>query len=132
MAEHSTDISVSACYSELPRLLGRLAENADRLGIPADDGLRLQLLAEELFTNTLRHGFNGDSETSVCLGLGRKGDTLYLYYEDNAPPFDPTKVSEKWASEKEVGGLGLGLIRGMSRDFRYERRNNCNCIEIEL
>ncbi|MBS1139695.1 MAG: sensor histidine kinase [Proteobacteria bacterium] len=132
MAEHFTDISVSARFSELPTLLGKLAENADRLGIPAEDSLRLQLLAEELFTNTITHGYGGDNAASVLLSLTRNGDALQLRYEDKAPAFDPSKMPEKSATTAEIGGLGISLIRGMSKEFRYQRRDDSNVTEIDL
>lgn len=132
MAEYFTDISVSARFSELPKLLGTLAEHADRLGIPADDGWRLQLLAEELFTNTVTHGYHGENDASVRLSLSRRGDVLRLCYEDNAPAFDPTTTPQKSASDAEIGGLGITLIRGMCRAIRYQRQNDSNRIEIDL
>ena len=132
MAEYFTDISVSARFSELPRLLGELAEHADRLGIPADDGLRLQLLAEELFTNTITHGYRGDSDAQIHLRLSRNGGALHLHYEDKAPAFGPTPLPQRSASETEIGGLGITLIRGMCREFRYQRQNDSNLSEIDL
>uniref|UniRef100_Q47EJ5 Sensor histidine kinase n=1 Tax=Dechloromonas aromatica (strain RCB) TaxID=159087 RepID=Q47EJ5_DECAR len=132
MADHFTDISVSARHSELPDLHRMLAEHANRFGISADDVLRLQLLAEELFINTISHGYRGDSDASIHLSLTRNGNALHLCYEDKAPAFDPTRTPEKQEAASDIGGLGICLIRGMCKKVRYERRNDSNVIDIDL
>lgn len=132
MAANSTDISVCARLSELPRLTRLLVEDAQRLGISADVCLRLQLIAEELFTNTVTHGFRQDSDASVSLCLASTPLGIKLHYADSAPPYDPTLSPEQAASQDMEGGLGVTLIRGMSRDFHYERQQGRNICEILL
>lgn len=132
MSAHFTEISVGARFAELPGLLEAIAGQAAGFGISADDLLRLQLVAEELFTNTITHGHQGDSEHMVGLSLRREDAVLTLRYEDEAPPFDLTKIPSKTASTVAIGGLGIGLIRGMCKAIRYQRLDQRNITEIEF
>lgn len=132
MAANFTDISVCARLSELPKLMQMLAEVAQQLDIPPDDSLRLQLIAEELFTNTVTHGFQQDCEAPVTLSLSTSPSGLMLRYTDSAPVYDPTQAPEQIASDHATGGLGITLIRGMSQAYRYQRLDDRNVSEILL
>jgi len=132
MSAHSTDISVHARTAELPTLLETMAARAVELGIAADDTVRLQLIAEELFANTIAHGHRGDSDGIVTLSLQHCDAVSTLHYEDDAPPFDISKIGQKFASTAEIGGLGISLIRGMSKALRYERQGRLNITEVDL
>ena len=131
-----TKISVAARSAELPRLLGLLDDCAGRLGVAPDDVLRLQLIAEELFTNTVAHGHGGDSEAPVSLALGRDANGLCLQYSDAAPAFDPFddsfEIGRKLPSTAAIGGWGIELVRGMARACSYRREDGRNVIDIEL
>lgn len=132
MTDHFTDISVNARYAELPGLLAGVAERAAGLGLVADDVLRLQLVVEELFINTITHGHHGDSEHRIALALARNGGTLRLRYADEAPPFDNSKIGQNFPFTVEVGGQGLALIQGMSKAVRYRREGQRNVTEIDF
>jgi len=132
MTHNSTDILVSARYSELPELLARMAEQATRLGVADDAALRLQLVAEELFVNTITHGHQGESEHKVGLTLVRQDEVLTLRYDDDAPLFDITQSEQKAASPAAIGGLGIDLIRGMSKAVRFRRQGLRNVTEIDF
>ena len=132
MNEHSTEISVPACHEALGELTEAIAGACARMAVADADCLRLQLLAEELFINTVEHGFCGPSSTAVRLALGRDAGGLTLHYEDEAPAFDPFAASPQTASEDTIGGLGLTLLHGMSRTRHYRREAGRNIIEIGL
>lgn len=132
MSAHFTDISVSARVAELHGLLDAIASQAAELGIAADDAVRLQLIAEELFTNTIAHGHQGDSDRPVVVSLHRTSGVSTLRYEDDAPPFDLTKIPQKMASTAAIGGLGISLIRGMSKALRHQWRDQRNIVEVDL
>jgi len=97
--------------------------------LPRDACLRLNLVIEELFTNTVRHGYRGDCDAPVWVGLSRQDDMVRLVYEDKAPPFNPySAIAEAAApapdatlSMRRVGGLGVLLTKELakSRDYAY-------------
>lgn len=131
MALHFTEISLPASHAALTDLFDWLAGQAARLGIPAAELLRLQLIAEELFINTVDHGFAGKTGPGVCIALARDGATIHVLYRDAAPAFDPCNMPVPQDSEA-LGGLGLPLVRGLSRAFSYRREGDWNEIRLQL
>lgn len=130
MNAHSTEISVPARLGELTRLHAELAGMAAALGLPETGLGRLQLIVEELFTNTVQHGFRGDSDNSVTLLLRHADNVLHLHYSDPAPAFDPTSVAS--TETPENGGFGIPLVLGLCRKARYFYRDGRNVLELEL
>ena len=62
-----------------------LQEFALRVGLRHEDSMRLLLIVEELFTNTVRHGHGGDCDAPVDVTLGAAAAHVELAYEDTAP-----------------------------------------------
>jgi len=95
-------------------------------GVGKDSCLRLNLVLEELFTNTVRHGHGGDCDAPVWVSLVRNGKQVRLTYEDTGPPFNPyarlPATSPDTSLEmRKLGGLGVLLTKEMaaSRDYAY-------------
>jgi len=95
-------------------------------GTPRPDCLRLNLVLEELFTNTVKHGHRGDCDAPVWIGLSRTGDAVQVVYEDKAPPFNPyahlpEDPPDTTLEMRKVGGLGVLLTKQLaaSRDYTY-------------
>ncbi len=132
MTLHSTDISVPARHDALPGLMAAVERLATEAHLQHDDALRLQMIVEELFVNTVTHGHGGDSTYTVQIGLIRHDGRLTLRYIDQAPLFDLTKKTQKFASTAEIGGLGIGLIFGMSKAVRHCPQDGGNLVEIDL
>lgn len=110
--------------------LRALREFLDRFCAEADLGrdhcLRLNLVLEELFTNTVRHGHGGDSDAPVWVSLGAAGEALDITYEDAAPPFNPwggppSAFPDVTPKMPEIGGLGVLLTRKLAayREYAY-------------
>lgn len=104
--------------------------------LAAEDRLRIALLVEELFANTVNHGYGGDSDGPVWLGLEATTRGCRIVYEDCAPAYDPfaalNDTTDATLEERPIGGLGLLLLAEMSSRRRYERRGNRNVVELEV
>jgi serine/threonine-protein kinase RsbW len=91
-----------------------------------DACLRLNLVLEELFTNTVRHGHGGDCDAPVWVSLSRQSGRVRVTYEDTAPPFNPyarlpAQSPDSTLEMRKLGGLGVLLTREMAsaRDYAY-------------
>ncbi len=103
------------------------------------DELRMVLIVEELFTNTVVHGHAGGSDTPVRLGLSADASHLELTYEDSAAAFDLLGHAAGSAIDlgvglvdRPVGQLGIPLIVNMAERIGYSRENGCNRIRLAL
>ena len=105
------------------------------VGIVHEACLRILLIVEELFTNTVLHGYRGESESPVWVALTLSEAGFTLHYEDAAPPhnpfgdFRPTDTAVLVA-QQPVGGLGLKLIRSLAKDASYSREGERNVTRI--
>jgi anti-sigma regulatory factor (Ser/Thr protein kinase) len=122
-----------ARLSALPDVAAFIAEACAAAGVVAD--LRLTLLVEELFTNTVVHGHQGESEEPVHVGLDVEPGRITLVYEDTAPPHDPfagVELPDETAEveDRPVGGLGVLLVAAMARDVEYRRAEGRNRIRL--
>ncbi|MBI2525449.1 MAG: ATP-binding protein [Candidatus Rokubacteria bacterium] len=121
----------------LPAAVAFVAEICGAAGLGREDTLRLTLLVEELFANTVTHGHGGDSEAPVRLGFAITPGRIALTYEDTAPPHDPRTAAcpaepVGGAEERPVGGLGLRLVQSLASELCYVRDGERNRISLVL
>ena len=121
----------------LPEVAAFTAEACGDAGLGHDACLRLTLLLEELFTNTVVHGHGGGSDALVSIGFDVGPGRIRLTYEDTAPPHDPFAAvapPDEAASvdDRLVGGLGVLLVASMARDVEYRRVDGRNRIALTI
>ena len=114
--------------------LAAFAETACRqAGLATGDVLRVRLLLEELFTNTVHHGHRGGSDGPVEVALEPAPGKITIVYEDTAPTFDPlASPPGNDSGAAAAGRLGLVLVRGMAHDLMYERVEGRNRLRFSV
>lgn len=107
--------------SEIIRFLGPLDAMAQN---------RLEVLFEELVSNTIRHGFAKGSDQSIHVQVERGPAAITLAFEDDGQPFDPSQAEFLQgftsAETARVGGLGIPLIVRLSSALHYEELDPAN------
>lgn len=113
----------------------------DEFGAAADlgreDRHKLTLIVEELFTNTVNHGYRGDSDAPVFITFEEDKGDVQLIYEDSAPQFDPFAAGrsadiEATITGRRVGGLGIFITVGLSEQAEYSYVEGRNRICLKL
>jgi len=103
----------------------------NRAALEQTQRLKVELVVEELFTNTATHGQDaaGKAVTVWLHALGADPG-LDLCYEDDGPAFDPTDIAPDTAETQvrrwHIGGLGRALVLFLPTRIRYERREGRN------
>lgn len=130
------------CMARLDCLAGATDFAEDfcaRHAIDRQLALRLVLVVEELFTNTVMHGHGGDSDAPVQLLLHAESGSLCLDYGDTAPAFDPLEHLQQEVdslqadlSERPIGHLGIVLVCRLASRADYERRDGWNRLRLAL
>jgi anti-sigma regulatory factor (Ser/Thr protein kinase) len=108
-------------------------------GIGDDHRLRVTLVVEELFTNTVAHGHRGGAEAPIRVALAMDGEDVTIVYEDQAPPYDPLRASpvdplahSRDVAARPVGGLGVLLVGQLAVDARYAREDGRNRLWLRI
>jgi anti-sigma regulatory factor (Ser/Thr protein kinase) len=110
-------------------------------GVGRDTAGRLILVLEELFANTVEHGYAqlgaAAIEKPVWLTLTTGADGIEVVYEDAAPAHDPfakaatpdyTGPVDSW----QVGGVGVALVIKLGRKVSYDRAGGRNRIGFTI
>jgi serine/threonine-protein kinase RsbW len=134
MAQYRFDVAPDV--AEIPRLLDWIETCCDECGIGGDTPSKLALALEEAVANVINHAFTGVTSPhriAVLLEIG--GDRVAAEIIDNGRPFDPSAAPEPDCASplenRDVGGLGIHLIRRVMDRVQYRRVGDENRLRLE-
>ena len=105
-------------------------------GILAEAGAPMKVIAQvnvavdEIFSNIARYS----GATGVVLGCSLKDGKATLRFSDNGRPYDPTEKPDpdttQSAEEREVGGLGIFMVKKLMDEVTYEYADGSNILTL--
>ena len=130
------DMSLANDVQEVARVIDTLEEFGATNGIPAEQSLRFGLALDELITNIISYGLAGRSDGTITLAVEHRDGLLHAELADDGPPFDPlaadTAPPEGDIEHREVGGLGLTLVKSFMDRLDYRRVDGFNRLTMEM
>jgi serine/threonine-protein kinase RsbW len=131
------DRTFPARRDALPQIEAFLGEVCGAAGLGRQTCLRLTLLVEELFTNTVVHGHGADSEAPVRIECEVSPGRIALIYEDTGPAHDPfarviAPDADADVEDRPIGGLGVLLVSAMAQHVEYQRAGDRNRISLVI
>jgi serine/threonine-protein kinase RsbW len=122
---------LSPSLDEIPRLAERVEIFAAGCGIADSVVMDLQLLLEEAVTNPVRHGGCSFVEVRLTLADGE----LRIEVIDDGVAYDPLARPpvdvDAPLEEREIGGLGVHLIRNLADEVKYARVDERNRLRMK-
>lgn len=97
--------------------------------VPQRCVLIVNLIIEELFLNTLKHGTTKDPAKRVTIEVNTILQDLQVTFRDNCHEFDITQQTQN-SDVEEIGGKGIQLIRGLVERVHYRRDCGWNTNEF--
>jgi len=143
-SQQSDDLTMCAIRYQIPALIMRndiqqiptLAEWIEGLEIPTELNMPVNLALEEAVTNVMLYAYPGRNDGKVFVEFQRvnNGKQLIFTISDSGIPFDPTAAPEAdttlSAEERQIGGLGIYLVRQLMDEVRYERIDDKNILTL--
>lgn len=118
---------------ELPRLMSFVEALCREWGVE-EELMSLQLAMEESVVNIMHYAFTPDADGVIEVRAERVGDCLTFYIEDCGVAFDPTAVPDAdvklSAEEREIGGLGIYIVRQIMDEVEYRRCDERNILRL--
>jgi serine/threonine-protein kinase RsbW len=117
--------TLPAAVDQLPGLLDAVESWLDRAGVPAAQIGPLMIAFDEILSNIAKYG-GGTIDLAITIAGGRFSATI----ADDGPPFDPLARPapdvDLDIDEREIGGLGIHLVREMMDAVTYSYENGQN------
>ena len=133
---HHAEFSLNGNLHELERLAARVEEFCAQNSLPEEAPFQLNLVLEELFVNTIRHGGCEGVNDSTHIELNAGAGGVHVEFRDRGTPFDPTSAPPadllQPLEERRGGGLGIHLVREIMREVQYRREGEWNRLSMVL
>ncbi len=120
--------------NELAVVMAALEDFCDGAGVDMGAAQAAQLALDELLSNIIAYAYLDSEEHQITVDLAITGRVLQIKVTDNGIPFNPFEQAEpeleSSIEEREIGGLGIHLVRNMMDDYSYARLNECNVVTL--
>ena len=130
------DMSLTNDVQEVARVIDTLEEFGAENGVPVSQSLRFGLVLDELITNIISYGLAGRSDVTISLAIEHRDGVLHAELADNGPPFDPLAADATPPGgdieTREVGGLGLTIVKSFMDRLDYRRVDGLNRLTMEM
>ena len=97
--------------------------------------LKMSIVLDELIANVIRYAFEDDHDHLIYLEFVVTDNSFFLTIEDDGVQFDPfnqtTPDTNKGLEEREIGGLGIHIVKSLMDSYSYERIENNNVVKLE-
>jgi anti-anti-sigma factor len=125
-------MTIGADLGEVARVNAGFAEFADAHALPASIRRSMNVVLDELLNNTISYGFAGRESGEVTIEVELRADRLTVTLTDDGKPFDPFGMAAPDTAlpveERQIGGLGIHLVRRMMDEVSYHRRADRNVV----
>lgn len=122
-----------ATPAELPAMMEFVIAQARAAGLGDHHLFQVELAAEEILTNIIKYAYPnvpGDMEVSCAA----TPEGFQMVFSDEGPAFDPLSTAEPSLdtaiTERQVGGLGLFLVRKFMEKVEYTRQDGHNRLRM--
>jgi anti-sigma regulatory factor (Ser/Thr protein kinase) len=119
----------------LPAIVGFVSEHAAAMGVHPKRVMHLELAVEEAAVNICSYAYE-IPPGEVTVRITPEPGVVRIELMDNGVPFDPLSMDapdiKSELENREVGGLGIFLIRRMLDEVHYSRRGDQNILSLAV
>ena len=132
--EVSKNILINNNLSEIERLSKAVAEFGKKNNLSSEVIYDVRLALEEVVSNIINYGFEDNYEHQISIEMNLQGETLTMKIKDDGKPFNPLEVKntnlEKPFDEREIGGMGIYIVRKLMDKILYKREEGNNVLQL--
>ena len=124
----------TASENQLEKVTAYVEEVLEGSGCPAKTAMQLSVCAEEIFVNIAKYAY-AEQEENVSLGIKCEEGQVIMRFTDHGIPYDPLAKKDPnvklSAEEREIGGLGIYIVKKTMDDVQYKYQNGKNILTLK-
>ena len=130
------ELFIEATTENLSDVLGFVDEQLEAAECPMKVQMQIDLAVEEIFVNIANYAYDPETgPATVRVDVAPDGSTVTITFVDNGVPYDPLAKADPditlSADERQIGGLGIFLVKKNMDDVKYEYVNGSNILTLK-
>ena len=133
--KNTLEILLKGNLAEIDHLASELDHFFDDAGTDVLVKNQVNLILEELYTNTANYGFQSITNGQVTINLSLIEGQLDMVYQDNGIAFNPLDMEDPdlllGIDDRPIGGLGVFFVKAMTDKVEYSRVGEFNRLKMQ-
>ena len=129
------ELTLTAAVDKLPEATAFIDEQLEAVECSMKAQAQIDMVIDELFSNIAYYAYAPNTgDATVRFDFDEPTRTAVITFIDSGVPYNPLEKEDPdiklSAQEREVGGLGIFLVKKTMDEIRYERRDGFNILSI--
>ncbi len=129
------ELIVEAKTDNLDRVTAFLDEQLESMGCSMKIQIQLDVAVEEIFVNIASYAYeSGTGDAVIRISHEDNPDRAVITFIDEGIPYDPLAKEDPdvslSAEEREIGGLGIFMVKKTMDDMKYQRLDGKNVLTL--
>ena len=130
------EIVIDALTDNLPQVISFVDEQLEAADCPMKIQMQIDIAVEEIFVNIAHYAYNPDVGTAkVRVEVLGEPPAVDITFIDNGIPYDPLAKADPdvtlSAEERQIGGLGIFMVKKSMDDVKYEYLDGHNILTLK-
>ena len=130
------ELTIAATVENIEVVTAFVDEQLEALDCPMKAQMQIDIAIDELFGNIAHYAYNPDvGEATVRVEVIEDPLAVVITFIDKGVPYDPLAKSDPnttlSAEEREIGGLGIFMVKKTMDDITYEYKDGQNILKIK-
>ncbi len=130
------ELKLQASDETLYTVLGAIEKKLDENGCPELVKSMMLIAVEEIFVNIAHYAYGGKSgEAVVNLDIKQDPMSCTVVFMDHGIPYNPLEKADPditlSAEERDIGGLGIFMVKQSMDRVEYRYENGYNILTLE-
>lgn len=131
-----SEMKIEALTENLPEVLAFVDRALEDRGCPAKAQMQIDLAVEELFVNIAQYAYHPQvGSATVKVAILEQPLSVVITLIDQGRPYDPLAADEPditlSAEDRQVGGLGIYMVKKSMDEIGYEYKDGQNILTIK-
>lgn len=128
-------LKISASLNMLSAAVDFIEKSAGKISCPKDACNDILTACEEVIVNIISYAYPSGHQGQIEISVKSSPKVfIEVTISDFGKPFDPLSVPDpdtgKPIEERQIGGLGIFLVKNMMDDVKYTRDRGVNIIKL--
>ena len=130
------ELDIEALVDNLDKVMEFVDAELEDVNCPMKIQMQIDLAVEEIFVNIANYAYAPETgPATVRVEVDPDGSAVRITFIDHGVPYDPLAKSDpditQAADERQIGGLGIFLVKKTMDDIRYEYVNGSNILTLK-